>query len=227
MTGAGIFPENVMIESYGLFPGNSGKIKFSGLRSDMKYDFTFFASSQSTGDLTGAYTVNGQTVRINAARNNSGTITLYGVIADKFGNAEITVAPGTSSSQFGLIGALIIQAYTPVNVTEPVPPPAALQQEVFVKSEARTETKKDIKAYPNPFINNFTLSIDARADDKLEVFIYDIQGKLVYQKQYNGLAEGVNNINVQPDKKLTPGIYMVKAGFSNRKDYRLVKLVKQ
>lgn len=225
MTGAGIFPENVMIESYGLFPGNSGKLKLTGLRSDLKYNLTFFASSQSTGDLTGAYTVNDQTVRINAARNNSGAITMYEVVADKFGNAEITVTPGTSSSQFGLIGALIIQAFTPVNVTEPVPPPAALVQEIIV--ETRVEPTPQLKAYPNPFNNNFTLTIEAQANEKLDVMIYDLSGKLVYQKQYTGLTKGMNNINVHPDIKLASGMYMIKAGFSNRKDYKLVKLIKQ
>ena len=79
----------------------------------MKYDFTFYASSQAYGDVNVAYTINGKTTLLNASLNVNGTQTIYGVTPDAYGNVNITVAPGTSTSQFGLIGALIIGGYTP------------------------------------------------------------------------------------------------------------------
>lgn len=220
---SGIFPDNVMIESYGLFPGRSASLKLMGLRTDMKYDLTFFASSTSAGDLTGAYIANGQRVLLNASRNTSGTVTMYGVQPDEFGNVEITVEPGTAGSQFGLIGALIVQAYTPAFNLATLP--RSSQQEIWTNKN--TTADDEAKAYPNPFTSAFNLSLQARSGEQLNVSIYDMSGKLVYQKQYAQLAQGINTIHIIPGKLLTPGVYLLRATFAGRKDYKLIKLIRQ
>jgi hypothetical protein len=91
----GIFPDTVMIDSYGLFPGQSAVFQITGLNIGMKYDFTFFASSQAYGDVNVAYTINGVTTLLNTSLNINSTQTIYGVTPDSYGNVTITVAAGT------------------------------------------------------------------------------------------------------------------------------------
>ncbi len=93
---SGIFPDNVMIDSYGLFPGQSATMKVTGLNLTQKYDFTFFGSSNAYGDVNTAYTVNGKTCLLNTSLNKTGTVTMYNIVPDNNGEVTITIAPGTA-----------------------------------------------------------------------------------------------------------------------------------
>ncbi|MGI8952115.1 MAG: fibronectin type III domain-containing protein [Chitinophagaceae bacterium] len=236
---SGIFPDNVMIDSYGLFEGNSAAIKITGLDFTKKYNFTFFASSQAYGDVNGAYTINGKTCVLNASLNKGGTVTMYDVVPDNNGEVTITIAPNTSASQFGLIGALIIQGYTPSSNTAPQPPATRqlmarnsvnkqAENSVQQNQIAVTKTDDEVKVYPNPFHQSFTLVIPSENNDNLAVLIYDINGRLVYSNQFNNLVKGENYIKIEANQNLSaPGVYTAKILFTNRKAFKIIKLVKE
>jgi hypothetical protein len=116
---SGVFPDAVIAQSYGLFPGQTAYLKLSGLNLNMLYDLTFFASSRAFGDVNVAYTANGKNALLNTSLNTTGTVTLYGVTPDLNGEIIISVAPGTATSQFGLIGALIAKGYSKPVLTLP------------------------------------------------------------------------------------------------------------
>ena len=48
---------------------------------------------------------------LNTSVNSTGTVTLYGIQPDANGEVTIGVAPGTSTSQFGLLGSLVVGGY--------------------------------------------------------------------------------------------------------------------
>ncbi|MEJ7912619.1 MAG: putative Ig domain-containing protein, partial [Chitinophagaceae bacterium] len=207
---SGIFPDNVMIESYGLFPGQSATLKLTGLDVSKKYDFTFFASSQAWGDVNVAYTVNNKTSLLNASLNKTGAVTMYDIVSDEFGNVDISIAPGTQYSQFGLIGALIVQGYTPTSGAVPPVPGAPIQTAtVYQRAEEIVELQPRISAHPNPFSEGFTLSMTSKSTDRMQIMLFDAAGKLVYQKTTQIIA-GVNTIMVTPPKTLVPGLYFLK-----------------
>jgi hypothetical protein len=226
---SGVYPDNVLLESYGLFPGQSATLKVTGLNMTMKYDFTFFASAQAWGDVNVAYTVNGKTVMLNASFNTSGTVTMYDIVPDENGEVVITVAPGTTSSQFGLIGSLVINGYVPSNGVIPTPPASQPQVETQAVYETAPEraTAQQVTAYPNPFNQGFTLVVPAKDKDRLDVMIYDVNGKLVYQKQFANLYTGSNSIRITPEGSLKPGVYMVRTVVGNRREEQMIKVVKQ
>jgi pimeloyl-ACP methyl ester carboxylesterase len=228
---SGVFPDNVMIESYGLFEGQSATLKLTGLNVSMKYDLSFFASSVASGDLTSGYTVNGKTVLLNAALNKKSPVTMYDVVPDEFGEITITIAPGTPTSQFGLIGALIIQGFTPANTSIPNPPARFANGDMQVQQVQTAVTdipdKVSIVAYPNPFDQYFTLTVSTEEPEKLDVLVYDLQGRLMYQHRFGNLNSGTNTLRIQPDKAFAPGVYFVKAILGNRKDSGLIKVIKK
>ena len=170
LNNSGIFPDTVMIDSYGLFPGQSANFKVTGLNLKMKYDFTFYASSQAYGDVNVAYTINGVTTLLNASLNINGTQTIYGVTPDKDGTVTITVAPGTSTSQFGLIGALVIGGYTPssskIIPTLPATPAFeftnSAKQTPVINASEQEKNEDNIYAFPNPFHNYLVLSVPSQ-----------------------------------------------------------------
>ncbi len=230
---SGVYPDAVISESYGLFPGQTAYLKLSGLNLNMNYDLTFFSSSRAYGDVNVAYTVNGKTALLDASLNTTGTVTLYGIVPDSNGEVMITVAPGTSASQFGLIGALIVQAYNSPVLTLPAPPASFAQNAIAVVSQAQTKSKTVAKAfdniisYPNPFVSNFTVSFKLPKSDNVQVEVYDINGRLVYQRRFENLTEGDNTLKIVPQNSLASGMYMVKLTSSNTKFSKVLKLIKQ
>lgn len=230
---SGVFPDKVMIDSYGLFPGQSATIKVTGLNLTMKYNFTFFASSNAFGDVNGAYTVNGKKCLLNASLNKTGTVTMYDIVPNSAGEVTITIAPGTAGSQFGLIGALIIQGYNQPSIGAPAP--LSLQANAIASGSSQNIEKQNlqqngsdlqIKAYPNPFINTFNLSVTANQGEDVSVQVYNIAGKLVYSNKFGNLFRGENTLKVQPNVTAS-GAYIIKVIFSNGKLVKMVKILKQ
>lgn len=229
---SGIFPDNVMIDSYGLFPGQSATIKVTGLNLTQKYDFTFFASSNAYGDVNTAYTVNGKTCLLNTSLNKTGTVTMYNIVPDDNGEVTITIAPGTASSQFGLIGALIIQGYNASSL--PAPGALSFKNNAIASGSAEGIQKQilqqnvgnvQIKAYPNPFISNFNLSVTTNQNEDVSVQVYNMAGKLVYANKFNNLFKGENTLTIQPGVTAA-GEYIVKVFFSNEKLTKAIKILR-
>jgi len=228
----GIFPDTVMIDSYGLFPGQSAVLQITGLNIGMKYDFTFFASSQAYGDVNVAYTINGVTTLLNTSLNINSTQTIYGVTPDSYGNVTITVAAGTPNSQFGLIGALVIGGYAPsVSPVVPTLPASGLQSLGLTQNAIAAETKEistsELKAFPNPFHDNFTLLVPSQTNSKIQVMLYDISGRLVYRSGSENVLKGMNTIKVATGSNLTAGIYTVVVINTDDKTTKTFKLIKQ
>ncbi|MBS1745374.1 MAG: fibronectin type III domain-containing protein [Bacteroidetes bacterium] len=234
---SGVFPDAVISQSYGLFPGQTAYLKLSGLNMNMNYDFTFFASSRAYGDVNVAYTVNGKTVMLNTSLNTKGTVSVYGIRADENGEINITVAPGTSTSQFGLIGAMIVKAYKDPVFTLPSQLPQSFSNAIAstesIKNTSMMQKAKPkanfeyVVAYPNPFISNFTVSFNLLKKDNVNVEVFDVNGKLVYQNRFENLFEGNNVINVMTSNNLPSGIYIIKLTSLKTKTDKVIKLLKQ
>jgi hypothetical protein len=228
----GIFPDKVMIDSYGLFSGNSASLKITGLDLTMKYDFTFFASSQAYGDINVAYTINDKRSLLNASLNKNGTVTMYDITPNKSGEVTISIVAGTPTSQFGLIGALIIQGHAPSINSIPPPPGFSAIVSNGTENKLSPEKKKNeiqIKAYPNPFNNEIILSVPVqRSYEEILITIYNEQGRLVYENKFNDLVQGNNIIKIQSNKNLSaPGIYLLKAAYLKAGTFKFLKLIKE
>jgi predicted esterase len=233
---SGIFPDAVISQGYGLFPGQTAYLKLSGLNLNMSYNLTFFASSRAYGDVNVAYTVNGKTALLDVSLNTKGTVTLYGIVPDSNGEVTISIAPGTSTSQFGLIGALIIQGYNKTALTLPAQPASFAQTAVAAVSSVQKQQKVlqqsdgsnfgNINSYANPFLSNFTISFKLPKKDDIEVRMYDLNGELVYQKRFKNLSEGDNSLKIVPKNPLSTGVYMVKLTSLSTKNSKIFKLIK-
>lgn len=248
---SGIFPDNVMIENFGMFPGTPTYVKLSGLSSAKTYDLTFFCSVTGVfGDQTCYYTVNGKTVLLNGFNNRSGTVTLYNVSGDENGEAIVNFG-SYESATFGLLGAMIVKGYTksdndiaatpgnlggrgPVTTgtitqSTPVAPATAAKEEVkaeLVKEEVISDTKV-LGAYPNPFEQSFTLVIPASANETVQISIYDLSGKQVYQKQIAGLNNGDNYIRIDGNIGMARGTYIAQVFYVQSGKSKSLKLTKR
>jgi hypothetical protein len=216
-----------MAESYGNFPGITTTVRITGLDLAMKYNFTFFASSTDTRNINGVYTVNGKSAILNASLNRLGTVTIYDVMADENGDAVITVsaAPG---SEFGLLGALVIDAFKE-NITNTPLPAGKIMVTGSGIMNLNVEPEKQAGIYPNPFSDAFNIIIPSTGNENVDVRIYDINGKAVHYQRVSSLVKGNNTIRVQPPATLQGGIYQVVIAYLNRNKNTLksFKVIKQ
>lgn len=228
---SGIYPDNVLANSYGLFTGESSSIKLTGLNVNSLYNLTFIASSQAGGDVNTAYTINGKKVILNASLNIDGSVTMYGVAPDVNGEIVIGIAPNTLISQFGLIGGLIVQEYTPSSRTILSPPQSFNKTAITLGNNKAGSLQKasainnKAAVYPNPFNSSFTLSLYLNKEDNVQVQLYNVSGKLVLQKNLGKVSQGAYNIT--PDKNITPGIYILKIIGAKTGYNEYIKVLKQ
>ena len=233
LNNSGAVPDTVMIDSYGLFPGQTASFQVTGLNIGMKYDFTFFGSSQAYGDVNTAYVINGVTTILNTSLNTNGTETIYGITPDSYGNVTISVSAATATSQFGLLNALIINGYTPSvsTVVPTLPVTQNLQSSTktsVVAKESKAVTGGELKAYPNPFHDYFMLNVPSETKGKIQIAMYDITGKLVYANNNLGnVLEGMNTFRIVPGTNLSAGIYTVMVINTDSKTTKTIKLIKE
>ncbi|NQW37203.1 MAG: T9SS type A sorting domain-containing protein [Flavobacteriales bacterium] len=65
--------------------------------------------------------------------------------------------------------------------------------------------------YPNPFVESISISFNEKVSDKIEVFVFDVLGRLVFSKSY--LAD--QKINVQFNN-LSVADYIIKVVANNK-----------
>ncbi|MEJ8757649.1 T9SS type A sorting domain-containing protein [Pontibacter sp. H259] len=86
-----------------------------------------------------------------------------------------------------------------------------------------TVTKTSIKAFPNPFTSGVKLAIDAETDGKATVTLYATSGKVLLHLQEQ-LAKGSSELQLNLDKNLPTGLYLLTIEQSGKKE--TLKLIK-
>ncbi|WP_169513403.1 fibronectin type III domain-containing protein [Flexithrix dorotheae] len=106
---SGIYPSNVMQTSY-WSSRTSESFTLTGLPTNYEYELIFFGSRDEGGltNRTTDYTVNGQTVSLNASKNSTETVSLSGLTADASGEITVTVSKGYGSA-YSYLNALIVK----------------------------------------------------------------------------------------------------------------------
>ena len=85
-----------------------------------------------------------------------------------------------------------------------------------VKTEVSTSTNMEtfrvnheLKVYPNPFEEAFTIELGITNDKTLNIEVFDVLGRSVYNMQYKG-TKGANTIQVPFGNDMANGIYQLK-----------------
>lgn len=237
---SGIYPDNVMVENYGLFPGRHADFNITGLNQSLKYDLVFFGSSVEWEDVTGRYTVNGtKKAWLNASMNKNGVVTIHGVSPDEFGNIHVDVDPGTATSRYGLIAALTIKGYLdPATQDEdgPIEPVGTQSARIgdnmvaaappAVAMISKTPDFGDTRVYPNPFQSQFNVDIVLKAETAVRIDIFDMAGRLMYSDYKGSVPAGASTLRINTGSSINaPGVYLLRISGKNG-ETKMVKLVK-
>lgn len=214
---SGVVPDNVMRSSYWLDFGNSAQLKVSDLDQNKGYNFVFFASRDGGGNRTTEYSVNGQTVSLNASYNTSQTVQINNIVADNNGEVIIDVTLANNAS-YGYLGALIIQAYDLPNSARTV----SNLVKSSVESDLPSVLGGEIVAYPNPFSDQLIIK-GFQADENVSVSIHDVTGALIYSSLNQPAELGVVSLNLASED-LRLGMYIVSV--KSATGFRTLRLIK-
>jgi len=231
---SGVFPDKVLAEGFGMFPGDTTYVVLNNLDLSKTYDITVTASlTNYPGENSTVYMVNGKTYLLNSLNNSTGTLTMFGLQPDGNGQLKISFT-GYPTATFGLLGAMVIKGYTP-SANGITPPPVSAVARVtgqtatarMLNNASNDLENAELKAYPNPFGQYFMLTVPAKNGDNVQVIVTDMSGRPVLQQRFENLLEGTNLLKIQPSGLLTKGMYIVRVLYGDKTMQKTIKLIKQ
>ncbi|PZR27824.1 MAG: hypothetical protein DI535_08735 [Citrobacter freundii] len=106
---SGVYPDNVLRTSY-YTNTTTQNVKVSGLNTTNKYNFTFLGSRYNPGaNVTTVYSINGQSVSLDAANNYLNTVSINNVSANADGTITFTVAKAAGAA-YGYLNSVVIES---------------------------------------------------------------------------------------------------------------------
>jgi subtilisin-like proprotein convertase family protein len=80
-------------------------------------------------------------------------------------------------------------------------------------------TLQSFEVYPNPNNGSFTVEFDSTLNDAVTINVYDVNGRNVYQKEYNAMSNFKENLLLDV---IQSGVYLVEVSAGNKKDVRKI-----
>jgi pimeloyl-ACP methyl ester carboxylesterase len=189
---SGIVPDNVLQSDYWVDNTQLSQFRLEGLNTSSRYRIGFFGSSSANGwfkgNYTATYTVKGRTVYLNSWENTTKIVYIGDIVPDANGTLLLDFST-TTNAQYGFNGGIVIMEYSDGT--------GGTVQNSTLDDQAGTVVPVipdyNVKVYPNPF--NDLVNLDFNNDvagNRVSAEVYDLTGRLVYRRDFNGLAAGRN-----------------------------------
>jgi hypothetical protein len=221
---SGIAPDNVMQATWWSDNTQKVRLKVSGLNQAKRYRFGFLGSMSTNGwfagNYTGTYTIGNRTVQLNSWMNSTKVIYIGDIVPDANGEVVVTLST-TQLGEWAFNSGIIVEAYTDVNggavVDRIVTPGNGLQSGQVTRDGTGTSPQQQnaledagVKMYPNPFNDVINLEFNNNSvGNNVSVDIYDVNGSLVYRREFGRLGVGYNSLQINTSQSLNTGVYMV------------------
>jgi predicted esterase len=234
---SGVFPDSVLLSNYIIGTGTTATVKFSNLDQSKRYRVGFSGSNNNWApSYNTTYSIGNRTVYLSGLYNTTKAVYIDGVIPNV--NGEITANISTTSdASSGLLDAIVLQAYTYVAGGSVTDNPVASQAirvntgtaaDSAARRDSVVRTPADLKAYPNPFSDYLNLQVQsANTIDKLDIQIFDSNGKIMFAKVFSSVPSGTNTIRISTaEANLQQGIYFMRVHSSDGSTNSMIKLIK-
>src|SRR5690606_24439372 len=160
------------------------------------YNFSFFASRNGAGDRNTVFIINGTSVTLNASLNTGNIVQIKNITPDANGNVTIDITT-TSTALFGYLNGIIIQAVPNTG--------GARVADRSNESVLEEESSSSISAYPNPFVDRVTVSLDKTITGKFDVNLISLTGTVVFGNSYERKA-GEDEVELLLREELAQGV---------------------
>ena len=227
---SGVFPDSVLLTNYIVPKGQTVTYKVSGLDQTKRYRIGFSGSSGAWGKYNTTMTIGNRTVYLGAMFNTTKACFIADNVPNENGEIFINFSStNESDNNYGIIGAILIQAYgdnqggTIQNRIAPME-----QQPVLLTNRGDAPlTIAQITAFPNPFTDRIQVSIQSMVPiSQLTADLYDLSGRLIWRTQKGNLPAGNNilSLNVGSVTEVK-GTYLLKISINDR-SASVIKMIK-
>jgi len=220
---SGVVPDNVMRSTWWMDQGKTAELRFFNLDLSQVYKFSFFASRDGNGNRTSVYSINGISVKLNAANNINNIVSLTNLSPDNNGELVLSVTTDDGAS-FSYLGAVIMASSNAINSQNNMR--NAEEEEVVTSIDLVLDITQKLSIYPNPYNGQSTLTLQTGAGDKeVEISVINLQGQLIYHKL---LIKETDVISVELEElsDIKSGVYLVRVN-GEQTGLRTIRLIKQ
>ena len=241
ITGAGVFPANVMATNYWTDSHQTSELKFKNVDQRKSYRVGVFTSVDKSGYFIGRYSIGKDTIAVNGYINNVKVIYFTNVHADENGEIYVSVIPDVTSP-YCFTNAVTLESYDgdggeqvgaiqmPEEIKDNNLAPLITSANVSpaINTVIEPETKDVINVYPNPFVDQLQVNLATHKKvNKLGFLIYDMNSRLVAQKVISGNGQSYQSqsFNMAVSKSLAPGSYILKVTYDDVVQ-EVIKLIK-
>jgi hypothetical protein len=241
ITGAGVFPANVMGTNYWTDSHQTSELKFKNVDQRKSYRVGVFTSVDKSGYFIGRYAIGKDTIAVNGYINNVKVIYFTNVHADENGEIYVSVIPDVTSP-YCFTNAVTLESYDgdggeqvgaiqmPEEIKDNNLAPLITSTNVSpaINTVIEPETKDVINVYPNPFVDQLQVNLATHKKvNKLGFLIYDMNSRLVAQKVISGNGQSYQSqsFNMAVSKSLAPGSYILKVTYDDVVQ-EVIKLIK-
>ncbi|MEM6644278.1 MAG: T9SS type A sorting domain-containing protein, partial [Bacteroidota bacterium] len=214
--------DNVMRSTYWMDAGRLAELRFFNLDLSQKYSFKFFASRDGGGDRTTIYTINGNSVSLNASYNTNNLVEIQNISPDENGEVVISMTAGPFAS-YAYLGGLIISSSNRVQETSG----ARIASQASVVERAEPETfGGQVLMYPNPYRTGILrIAVPSHVDDTFTLKVINMEGKAIHQENMDFQA-GSDYVQLEGLESLPEGLYLVQLE-SEALGQQLLRLIKK
>lgn len=242
VTGPGVLPSAVKESNYWTDAGQLSQVKFTGLNISKKYRIGIFGSAIFVGGgySVAVYNCNGKTVYLNSLYNNAKVVYMEDLMPNEDGELVID-ARTQNGSPYSFTGAFTVEAYddaagySPIATsgrsmqTETPAASAPISKKVPMADPIRAEILTgDINVFPNPFSNRIQVDINAVKSSDIQMVLFDMSGKVMYNSINYRSTEGKNSyrLNLPGSASMIPGTYILNIIVDGKltKSIRLIKV---
>lgn len=209
---SGVVPDNVLKSDYWIDRGQLAQLRVTGLNHTKRYRFGFIGSTSPNGwykdNYTCTYTINGRTVYLNSWTNTTKVAYIGDVVPGEAGDVYLNIST-TQAAAYGFTGGIIIDDYTDVQGGSALN--SVLEDTLAIEQYVAADNAIDANIYPNPFRDEIRIDFfNSSAANKISTEIFDISGRKIYQKNFDGLSAGNNTVKMDVGNRAKhTGIYMV------------------
>lgn len=205
------FPASATMDSYYVQNGSNetGAFTFSGLNTEMYYEFEIFASRAGVSDnRQSQYTATGDNTGIaylDGSNNTANTTTIANIQPDASGNIVLELKKGpenTNGAGFCYIGIIKMTETTELSTSD-----FSLEPTVTVS--------------PNPVTESFSIRFKMINTAKVSIALYDVTGKMITSIFNDEVTAGVFqhtwNRNLKDGGKMAAGLYILEINADGHK----------
>ena len=215
----GVYHDNIL--RYATYTSTRALFMINNLTASKTYDIHVYGGRTGAGERITEYLINGKSKKLQCMNNTSEVLIFRGVVPSKEGKVSLEFREGGDT--WAYMNSIVIEVND--NESARTSEISKVGQSEEADSFEILDIEEEVRLFPNPVADNFTLSFEKSVLNTADIRIVDKVGKVVYHKRFIKADLEYNKLLFNASElKLRAGIYLLSTCLNNGTT-RTVKLL--